>query len=445
MKHSFTYLCILTLAIPLAGQTTAPVISAELAQKLLDRIDSLEKRVAELEGTRAMAAAVPPPTLPPTLPPTIAANAAVSAPLVAPIVAPVVAPATPGGHDHGGAMNAGDQAPSYPSLKLSGFGDFNFSSTDQPGAKSGFNEGQFVLHMSSALSPRVSFFGEISLTARTDAGTGTPPVTGFNVEVERSIIRFDQSDYFKVSFGRFHTPINYWNTEFHHGSWLQTTISRPEMVQFGGRYIPVHFVGAMVEGAIPADGVNLNYNVGIGNGRGSIISRDGDAGDNNNNRAWLVNLFAKPDKLFGLQTGGSVYHDLITLPNGLNYYELITAGHLVWTKENPEFIAEFANINHEQARTTRDSNSQAFYVQLGYRLPFGQRLWKPYYRYEFIHAPATDGVFSVQGFPNLSGSTFGVRYDISSFAAIKAEYRDLRRAPGVPNTHGAFFQTSFTF
>lgn len=283
------------------------------------------------------------------------------------------------------------------------------------------------------------------MTARTDAGTGTPPAPGFNVEVERTIIRYDWSDYFKVSFGRYHTPINYWNTEFHHGAWLQTSISRPEMVQFGGRFIPVHFVGALVEGAVPADGMNLNYNVGFGNGRGSIISRAGDAGPVNNNKAWLANVFVKPDKLFGLQTGGSVYHDLITLPNGLNYYELITAGHVVWNRENPEFIAEFANINHELARSTRDSNSQAFYAQLGYRLPFGQKLWKPYYRYEYIHAPFTDGVFSVQGFPNLSGSTFGVRYDISSFAAIKAEYRDLRRAPGVPNTHGTFLQTSFTF
>src|SRR4029077_8829892 len=135
----------------------------------------------------------------------------------------------------------------------------------------------------------VSFFGEMSFTARQDAGQGTPPATGFNAEVERAIIRFDQSDYLKVSFGRYHTPINYWNTAFHHGAWLQTTISRPEMTQFGGSFLPVHFVGSLVEGAVPAGGLNFNYNVGIGNGRGQVISRDGDFGDVNNNRAWLVN------------------------------------------------------------------------------------------------------------------------------------------------------------
>src|SRR5207253_7321460 len=163
--------------------------------------------------------------------------------------------------------------------------DFNFAATDQHGAKSGFNEGQFILHLSSALSSKVSYFGELSFTARADAGMGSPPAPGFNVEVERSIIRFDQSDKLKISFGRYHTPINYWNTAFHHGQWLQTTVNRPEMTQFGGKFIPVHFVGALVEGALPSGGLNLHYNVGVGNGRGSVISRGGDAGDINNHRA----------------------------------------------------------------------------------------------------------------------------------------------------------------
>ena len=73
-----------------------------------------------------------------------------------------------------------------------------------------------------------------------------------------------------MSFGRYHTPINWWNTAFHHGQWLQTTISRPEMTQFGGRFIPVHFVGALVEGNAPAAGWNVNYQAGIGNGLGKL-------------------------------------------------------------------------------------------------------------------------------------------------------------------------------
>src|SRR6185503_2722346 len=62
----------------------------------------------------------------------------------------------------------------YPSLKLSGFGDINFSATDKPEGPRGFSLGQLALHMASELSPRVTFFGELSFSARADAGTGSP-------------------------------------------------------------------------------------------------------------------------------------------------------------------------------------------------------------------------------------------------------------------------------
>jgi hypothetical protein len=194
---------------------------------------------------------------------------------------------------------------------------------------------------------------------------------------------------------------------------------------------------------VPLGGLNLNYNVGVGNGRGTIISRAGDFGDNNNNRAWLVNLFAKPDHPFGLRFGASVYRDKITPAAGLNAREWIQSGHIVWQKENPEFIAEFANITHETiAGRAATFNSQAWYVQVGYRLPGIAVLWKPYYRFEYIHIPKSDPIFL--GVPGLAGSVVGLRYDISSFAALKLEYRNQWR-PDQVRVNGIFAQTSFTF
>src|SRR5215469_5118416 len=206
----------------------------------------------------------------------------------------------------------------------------------------------------------------MTFTARTDAGTGSPAAPGFNPEVERLIVRYDASDFFKVSFGRYHTPINYWNTAFHHGQWLQTTISRPEMTQFGGGFIPVHFIGTLVEGALPAGGLNLNYDFGVGNGRGQVISRGGDAGDINNNRAWLVNMFVKPNLPYGLQIGASVYRDLVDPLGVPGAKEWIQSGHLVWLKETPELIAEFANVTHQPFFGGPVSRSQAWYVQTAY-------------------------------------------------------------------------------
>jgi hypothetical protein len=344
------------------------------------------------------------------------------------------------GHDQPPAPTAGAE---YPLFRLAGFADVDFSAQDKSEGARGFTEGQFVLHLASALSPRVNFFGELSFTPRADAGTGTPPAPGFNAEVERVIIRFDQSDKLKASFGRYHTPINWWNTAFHHGQWLQTTISRPEMVQFGGRFIPVHFVGALVEGSLPAGGWNVNYQGGVGNGRGSVISRAGDAGDNNGRPAWLLNVFSKPDQAFGLQVGGSAYFDRITIAGRPEYDERILSGHVVWLHEDPEFIAEIAHVRHEQVGGVLSESSLAYYAQAAYRLPAFDRLWKPYFRFEHIDIAEADPVFA--GVLNLDGSTVGVRYDASTYAAIKVEARFRRRASDLPRTNGAFAQICFTF
>jgi hypothetical protein len=410
----------------IAAQAQSPAQQNELIQQLLHRIDQLESRVTELEATRAPGAR--------------AAGIVSQATPAAPPASPVAAAVANGGHDHGTPIEAATTT--YPSLKLSGFGDINYTASDRPGTHAGFNEGQFILHFSSALSSKVTYFGELSLTARTDAGAGTPPAAGFNPEVERSILRYDYNDHLKISFGRYHTPVSYWNTEFHHGSWLQTTASRPEMIQFGGSFIPVHFVGALAEGSFSAGGLNLNYNAGLGNGRSSVLSRSGDFGDINNNKAWLATVFIKPDKLYGLQLGGTIYRDKIDATGRPEAQEWIESAHIVWSKENPEFIAEFFNINHKLPGTGLVTNNQAWYAQVAYRLPMAER-WKPYYRYEYIHTPRADAIFSGLNL-GLSSSTLGVRFDFSSFAAFKLEYRNQAR-PGLANTNVAWAQTSFTF
>ena len=110
-----------------------------------------------------------------------------------------------------------------------------------------------------------------------------------------------------------------------------------------------------------------------------------------------------------------------------------------WT---PEFIAEFADVSHQPIGGGIASNSQAFYIQTAYRLPWAGRLWKPYYRFEYMHIPRSDAIF--RAVPSFSGSTVGLRYDISSFAALKFEFRRYDRRD-LTSINGAFMQTSFTF
>ncbi len=408
-------------------------------QEMRARIEKLEKLVAQLQKETSSGIATAPAASDP-----LQAAAPQSSHTAEP-----AGPVMPMDHSagQGGAPNSVERK--FPALHFRGFGDVDFSATDDKATKSGFNMGQFILHISSPLSEKVSVFGETSFTAQ--AG---PTATAYNVDVERLLIRYDYNDLFKLSFGRYHTPINYWNTAFHHGLWLQTTIARPEMIRFGGRFQPVHFLGMLAEGNIPSGPLGLGYNAGLGNGRSGNIARAGDSGDVNNNRAWVVTVFSRPAVLNGLQVGGAAYGDLISpvpqLTGNPQFRELITSAHIVWTKETPEFLAEFAHVRHRNTLTQAEFNSEAAYVQVAYRLPGEARKWKPYYRFEWSNINPSDPLFSIGSQPapvvnDLTGSTVGVRYDITSLAAFKGEYRHTVRKITDPIVNGLFFQTSFTF
>jgi hypothetical protein len=432
---------VLLLPMSMAAQSASTNEREQEMQEMRARIEKLERLVAELQKEKDSKNGV-------------ATAQAASEPVSAPAT-PSAYPAqhedTAASMDHssgqGGTPSVMERR--FPALHFRGFGDVDFAGTDAKGTKSGFNMGQLILHMSSPLSEKVSVFGETSFTAQ--AG---PTATAYNVDVERLLIRYDYNDFFKLSFGRYHTPINYWNTAFHHGLWLQTTIARPEMIRFGGRFLPVHFIGMQAEGNIPSGPFGLGYNAGLGNGRSGNTARGGDSGDVNNNRAWVVNLFARPAALNGLQVGGAVYGDLITVSPALTgnpqFRELITSASVLWTKETPEFLAEFAHVRHRNTLTQQEFNNNAAYVQVAYRLPGEARKWKPYYRFEWSNINPSDPLFTTISQPaptvtDLTGSTVGVRYDISNFAAFKAEYRHTARRATDPVVNGFFLQTCFTF
>ena len=68
--------------------------------------------------------------------------------------------------------------------------------------------------------------------------------------------------------GRFHNPIGYWNTRFHHGSYLMTSISRPGAMAYetSGGPLPMHLTGLYVEGTQELDEASIYYvlNAGVG-------------------------------------------------------------------------------------------------------------------------------------------------------------------------------------
>lgn len=304
-----------------------------------------------------------------------------------------------------------DERPEFVAM---GFGDIGYLSRDGSDTD-GFAIGQVVAHLSASMGHSFSVFGEFTLTAKeSEHSTG----------VERLIVKYDFSDRYKLSAGRYHTPIGYWNSGFHHGAWLQTTVSRPEMVKFGSKIVPIHFVGALMEGLIPSGNLGLDYRVGFGNGRHSNIAAAGDTGDINSDKAWMVQVNAKPAKFYGLNMGLGFYNDEVPLLNGTDVKENTVSAYAAWTKEDPELIFEYLHSEHELLNDSSVSGDvDAWYAQFAYRLPGQHNQWKPYARIERTRVDDSDPMLGTEML-DYDGSIVGIRWDFNSYAALKAEFRN---------------------
>lgn len=86
-------------------------------------------------------------------------------------------------------------------------------------------------------------------------------------ELERLQIGWQFADDSHIWLGRFHVPSNYWTTAFHHGKFLQTSISNPGISEFEdyGGVIPIHSTGLLLDsGLLFNDGAGIKTAVSAG-------------------------------------------------------------------------------------------------------------------------------------------------------------------------------------
>src|SRR6201993_5187160 len=267
-------------------------------QMLVRRVEQLEARVAQLESGKQ---------------PTVA-----PAPAEAP--APATAPAqseleTKSEHAIAERMDTSNTL-----LRIRGFGDVDLHGTDRRGATTSFSLGQLDLFVTSDVSEKFKLLSEIVFEA--------DQKNSFGVDVERLLLQYSPNDWFKLSAGRYHTAIGYYNTAYHHSTWLQTATGRPFLFQFedGGGILPIHNVGVSATGLIPSGPLQLHYVAEVGNGRASSSSfaeAVQNVVDENNGKAVNFALYAQPEAVRGLQIGFSAYHDHLTPVRAPGIGELI--------------------------------------------------------------------------------------------------------------------------
>jgi hypothetical protein len=355
----------------------------ELIQQLLQRVSDLEAEVKALKAERAKSAP----------------------PAATPVPPPSEAPA--------GEPRAEVRLPEEGrGLQIRGFSDIDFSTSNRKGSTSSFALGQLDLFITSRLSDKFNVLNENVIEANDE--------NAFGFEIERLLLQYSANDYFNLAVGRYHTAIGFYNTAYHHGTWLQTATGRPFLFAFEdeGGILPIHNVGMSATGSIPSGRLGLRYTAEIGNGRTSrtrTAEPVQNVIDENNTKALNFALQARPETVPGLQVGASFYIDKLR-PEGLpSIQETIPAGYIVYQSPTFEWLNEGLVIRHK-VRDGKSFSTGAFYTQIARQ--FGK--FRPYFRYQYVNAPEDEPIYQGLGFRG--GPSLGVRFDANDSTALKLQY-----------------------
>jgi len=342
---------------------TAPDRASELEQLLkqsLQQIESLKQRVQQLENknapVRPAAAAAP----------AAAANAGLSEKVTA-LEGQVNAISTRPEEDRG--------------LDMHGFVDVGFVAGDKNRPTGGYM-GKLDFYLTPKFGDRVKSLMELNFETSEEGVVST--------DVERMQIGYTVSENLTAWAGRFHTPFGYWNTAFHHGAQLQTSILRPKFLEFedAGGILPAHTVGLWGTGGVKTAGGRVGYDVYVGNSPSIDLGDTSVGGDGTLNP--------------GLH--GSKYRNATFGANLEDDWEVMVEG--------------YGFRNSDLSGGTGSHTSSAGYAQVG-RL-FGNNT--PFVRFEKTKFDQNDQYFAQQA----SGRSYertaiGWRYDFNPKTAIKLE------------------------
>lgn len=304
-----------------------------------------------------------------------------------------------------------------------------------PGSHGNFYTGDLDLLLTSRINDKASVLSEIVL-GEVDAQT-------FSVDLERLLLKYDYDDHLKMSFGRYHTGIGYYNTTFHSGSWLQTTADRPLIMEFAndGGPLPTQAVGVSVTGEIRPGKLGLNYIAEYGSSDTIRPNLNGTGSDDESNSNHIVvGFFARPGSVPGLQVGASIYHDQISdfrRDPAVRLGQTIANGHFVYTGHKIEFLNEGFLIRHAYQQSPIVYNMPAFYSQVARQFA-GVR---PFFRYQYMNANPNS---VLEDIALRRGPSFGARYDFNDNIAFKTQLDHILRK-GQPDLNGLHLQLAFTF
>jgi hypothetical protein len=296
--------------------------------------------------------------------------------------------------------------------------------------------GQLNLLLTSRLTDRAYFLAETYFT-NPDNNTQAYMLTRANVQY--SVSRLVN---FRV--GQVHTSVGYWNQIYHHGSYVQTTVSRPEIFRYDRAYLPIHSVGVELFGGVEADAFDLSYTLGVFNGRGKVPPAVNRVKDDNEEKGLAVLINLSPHAVDGLTVGVTFYNDTIPPNPDLatrteSIGERIIGGAVIYKTNRFELLGELFDIYHDDHTSGQVFDSLGWYGQVSYVAASVT----PYYRFDVLNFGGADPYYS----PNVIDvhkHTLGARWDFMPWNALKVEY-GLFNYQDVEDEHLLSLNLSFAF
>ncbi|RDH85733.1 MAG: hypothetical protein DIZ80_02050 [endosymbiont of Galathealinum brachiosum] len=244
--------------------------------------------------------------------------------------------------------------------------------------------------------------------------------------------------------GRFHSPSLYWNSVYHHGRYLQTSISRPlaEKFEDEGGVFPTHVSGFMFEGGYKLQGMSAIQST-LSFGLTSVIDDHGlvpfDLLDANNKskNAVDVRIAYLTDQLgenqFGLTMSWAslvVGDNDVAVQQGLQRVDQSKVGAYVdWSMQEWRILSNLTYINNQminQLQNKTDSFSTA-YFQAEYKVDHD---WIFFGRVEDTYS--ADNSDYLQLFPSaiVEREMLGLRFDFYKNHALTVEFSNIKLQSG---------------
>ena len=304
-------------------------------------------------------------------------------------------------------------------LPLHGFADVGYvHSSNDPARQGGFALGTLDIYLTPEFGDRVKSIIELAFEYNDEGALAT--------DLERMQFGYTFSDAMTLWVGRFHTPYGNWNTAFHHGPQIQTSVIRPRFIDFEdkGGILPTHAVGLLASGGLRMGDGKLQYDAYLANGnsiKDGVLDFNAVKDDNANKLVGGNLRYEFGGTLEGLTLGAHALSQQVDDKTQITSTKSTVYGAFaVLDRGNWEGIGEYYRFRNEDlSGATGTHSSWAGFAQVGYTLG---GVWTPYVRVEKAVLDQTDNYFAGQ----TTGLTYqrqalGLRYNLNPLSALKVE------------------------